>query len=129
MPKNIPIAAAFTCIFFLFCMTQPAFAQKGHENQEHAQLSSLTLTEERAQADANRWQMGAKLLIDKQDWKNLVDLALAWTKQQPFNPKAWFVLGAAHEEMGEVEQAKMAFSKVNASQMDPSQLSQLIGGK
>ena len=60
----------------------------------------------------------AQELIGKQDWKNLTEHCLAWTKEEERNADAWFCYGRALHERANYGEAITALKR--ATLLDPS---------
>ena len=60
---------------------------------------------------SNVWLNRAFELEEKRDWLGLIEHALSWTKAQPGNAVAWFSLGNAYEESGQLSKTIEAFQQ------------------
>ncbi len=73
-----------------------------------------TASKERSQID---WLTRAAALEEKKDWAGLLAWSKQWAKAEPENSVAWFVIGRAHRNLNQLEQAIAAYRQ--ALRIDP----------
>jgi tetratricopeptide (TPR) repeat protein len=66
------------------------------------------------QNTAEDWINKAVALHDEKDWTNLKTHSLRWTKAQPKDADAWFVLGFAYEKSGEITKSIKAYEQARS---------------
>lgn len=73
-----------------------------------ARVSANEIT---AQPQATRWLSHASQLERQQNWRALLALGHHWTKSEPDNASAWFVLGRAYSKTGNTPEAIGAYRR------------------
>jgi tetratricopeptide (TPR) repeat protein len=57
------------------------------------------------------WLDRAKILESQEDWVGLLDWGQRWTREEPGNPLAWYVLGRANNELSRYSEAIAAYQQ------------------